>query len=440
MKRILFSLLAIFFLFSLSGEKCWEKNFNFNTNTFTKILGNSYMFVGAEYSNSAIKWNYFQTDTVGKLEWDSTAYTPSFTDNPSIVATSDSGYMIAGVDNTFKFWKYNKHHKLTHTTSIDYKSNNSKTLYSLLQTRDSNVLAILGSELKILKLKPNGDSIWMKKYNNYYASTGLVKIDSESKGYYCTVIKDGVNELLKFDENGVILWDKTINSFSEFSCQPTALTVTKDGSFLITFGGYMVFYKLDINGNVVWRKNYSSIGANANCSAVAAAHDGGFMTANSVSNYLGSPTIFLMKLNADGDSTYTIQDKTATIFPQKMIEDPSDSSFILMATTMYYDDTRFYRFDSICHEISSPDQLKFYAKRLTCFPNPFESEINIKLELFIGKPAEVGIYNSNGVMILNRKIIIGTDKINTTQLPLGAYFLRLVVDGKLYGSKLIKRQ
>jgi len=438
MKRTFFSLLTVLFLFSVYGEKCWERNYNFVSNTFIKTSENKYLHVGAEYSNSAIKWNYFQTDSEGKLEWDSTAFTPSFTATPSIVATQDSGYLIAGIDNGIKFWKYNKQHKLTNTRTINYTSNFDKVFYSFLSTNDNNILAIIGSELRIIKLKPNGDSIWMKHYPDYFAGSALVSFDPQSSNYYCMAIKNGVNVLVKFDENGKIVWDKTINNYSELNCQPTSLTVTKNGDFLITFGAYMVFYMADRNGNVVWRKGYSDIGANAYCSAVTATHDGGFMTANDVNNHYGFPTLYLMKLDSKGDSVYTIRNSTATLFPQKLIENPSDSSFVLLASDLYADDTRVYKFDSACHQISSVDLIKYLERNLSCYPNPFRKEVNILLKAFQTKTADVYFYNFNGGLMLTKQITIGTDNINTNELPKGIYLLKLVVDNKVFYSKLVK--
>jgi len=438
MKRTFFSLLAVLFLFCVYGEKCWERNYNFVSNTFIKTPGNKYLYVGAEYSNSAIKWNYFQTDSDGKIEWDSTAFTPSFTANPSIVATPDSGYLIAGIDNGIKFWKYNKQHKLLKTKIINYTSNSDKVLYSLLPTKDNNILALIGSELRIIKLKPNGDSIWMKHYTDYFAGSELVSFDPKSSNYYCMAIKNGVNVLVKFDENGKIVWDKTINNYAELNCQPTSLTVTKNGDFLITFGTYMVFYMADQNGDVVWRKSYSDIGANAYCSAVTATHNGGFMTANDVNSRYGFPTIYLMKLDSKGDTIYTIKNSTATLFPQKIIEDPADSSFVLLASNLYVDDTRVYKFDSACHQISSVDLQKYFERNLSCYPNPFRKEVNILLKAFQTKTADVYFYNFNGELVLTKQIIIGTDNINTNNLPKGIYLLKLVVDQKVFYSKLVK--
>jgi len=438
MKRALFSFLAVLVLFSLSGEKCWERNYNFVSNTFTKTLNNKFLHVGAEYSNSAIKWNYFQTDAEGKLEWDSTAFTPSFTAKPFIVATPDSGYLVAGIDNGIKFWKYNKLHKLTKTSIINYSSSTDKVFYSLQQTSDNNFLAVVGSELRIIKLKPNGDSIWMKRYNDYFAASELVSFDKNSNNYYCMAVKNGTNVLVKFDGDGKIVWDKPINRYAELNCQPSSLTVTKNGDFLITFGTYMIFYMADLNGNVVWRKNFSDIGANAYCSAVTATHDGGFMTANDVNNRFGCPTIHLMKINAKGDSVYTIKNSTATLFPQKIIEDPVDSSFVLLASNLYADDTRVYKFDSINHKISSVDLEKYLERNLTCYPNPFRSEVNVLLKSFQTKIGDVVFYNFNGEMVLTKQIVIGTDNINTNDLPKGIYLLKLTVDKKVFYSKLVK--
>ena len=89
--------------------------------------------------------------------------------------------------------KFDKHNKLIRNKFIA-NSFSLDHVGAITPTRDGNLLAVLGS--RILKLTPQGDSLWMKD-TGYFIETGLIKIDSENEGYYCIAMKYIYNYILQ---------------------------------------------------------------------------------------------------------------------------------------------------------------------------------------------------------------------------------------------------
>lgn len=69
------------------------------------------------------------------------------------------------------------------------------------------------------------------------------------------------------------------------------------------------------------------------------------------------------------------------------------------------------------------------------YPNPFQNEINIKLD----QPAEYKIIDINGRTLL-KGTLTSLDRINTESLPMGIYILDLKIDDKHTVKKLVKSQ
>jgi len=440
MKKTLYFLLLIN-IFTLSGQNCWEKSYDFTYNSFTKTLNNKYFFAGSRYGDMNTISKLMQAGSDGTIQWDST-YIHGYSGQlscESIVATPDSGVLIGCVDGGINFLKFDKHNKLT-TKTIIVNSFYLDIAGAITPTRDGNFLAVLGS--RILKLSPQGDSIWMKD-TGYPIVTGLMKIDSEENGYYCMAIKyidmytGYINELLKINEDGDVVFSKDMDEYCSAS-HPTSFVATKDGSLMIVYDRNMIFTKMDITGNKIWERNYNDIGPNPKCMAVTPVQDGGFMTANIVNYISGAPSIWLMKLNANGDSIYSIKENTAIMNPIKIIEDTTDNTFVFNASRLVYDSSKLFKFNSICHVITSINKLKSSQTNIFCYPEPVVNELTISLENYQNKKGHAFIYNCNGKLVLDQEITIGIDPIKTNELPRGIYFLRLIVGNEAFSCKVIK--
>jgi Secretion system C-terminal sorting domain len=81
------------------------------------------------------------------------------------------------------------------------------------------------------------------------------------------------------------------------------------------------------------------------------------------------------------------------------------------------------------------DQISF-----NLFPNPTSENLFIQWETEQVEPVEIRIMDISGKEVMSIRTFTGngkTDKINTTNLPKGAYFIRLKNDNWLITEKII---
>lgn len=153
---------------------------------------------------------------------------------------------------------------------------------------------IIGEDdIFLLKLKPNGDTIWTRTYGGNGFEWGSYVQQTTDGGYIVTGQTPAFGAggfdayLIKVDSNGNIAWTKTFGSIgTEYG---TAVQQTTDGGYIIAgsndntlgFGGsdfYLI--KTDSLGKHLWSKSYGDIGFEEG-QAVKQTSDGGYIVAGS---------------------------------------------------------------------------------------------------------------------------------------------------------------
>lgn len=167
------------------------------------------------------------------LEWSKT-YGPY--EGNGILQTNDGGYIIAGINATFKPFA-------PHSPS-EYI--NEKGL--------------------LIKTDNEGNIVWQKTYGDNYPNSRLIYSISQTNDSGYLICGNG-DWLLKVDSNGNQQWEKSfgigkINSTFEFgNIQFNGLYPVSDGYILVgslssdTIAGYNSFViKVDSNGNMIWKQ------------------------------------------------------------------------------------------------------------------------------------------------------------------------------------------
>jgi hypothetical protein len=72
-------------------------------------------------------------------------------------------------------------------------------------------------------------------------------------------------------------------------------------------------------------------------------------------------------------------------------------------------------------------------------PNPFTTDVNIKVRDVKDEYIIVRIYNSSGVTVLPPKRILNGTQINVSFLPAGVYMINTTAGGKTFSNKLVKQ-
>jgi len=193
--------------------------------------------------------------------------------------------------------------------------------FYFIESNDSNYVIVgntysfeNGSDIYVLKINENGDTLWAKTYgtennefsfsikkqNGNYLIVGNTETDdsSESDIY-----------IIKIDENGNLIWSKIIQSPSlEYARN---FEISQEGEILIAGfikapqGNFDIYIlKTDSLGNLLWQKRY---GGNMD--------DFGYSLCKTENEYLvvgntysfgnGGSDIYVLKINENGDTLWT---------------------------------------------------------------------------------------------------------------------------------------
>ena len=171
-----------------------------------------------------------------------------------------------------------------------------------------------GSDIYIIKINRNGDTIWtrcygtqkdefsfsIKKLNGNYIILGNTQNpDSSESNLY----------ILKIDDDGNLLWGKIIETPAwEY---PRDFEISENGYFVITGsikieGGDFNIYvlKIDSVGNTVWQKRYG--GGMDDFGYSICKSENGYLVAGYTYSYgMGGSDIYILKINENGDTLWT---------------------------------------------------------------------------------------------------------------------------------------
>jgi len=198
--------------------------------------------------------------------------------------------------------------------------------------------------------------IFEKTYPGAHSSTGNDVIMTSDGSYLITGSKQSTsaNEsrdvyLLKVDNKGAVLWEKTFGGVGiDFGA---ALLELPDGGYLIgggssSFGdGLRDYYliKTDNLGITVWEKTYDA-GSNESCASICLTSDGGYLLIGTT-----SANIYIIKVDSGGGIVW---DRTFLDFAGASIIETADNNFMIAGTKYTIVDGEFER-DAMIMKINS---------------------------------------------------------------------------------------
>jgi hypothetical protein len=172
------------------------------------------------------------------------------------------------------------------------------------------------TDVYLLKLHPNGDTIWTRKYGGDGWDHGYCVRELQNGGYIIvggtTSIGAGGEDvyLLKVDPAGDTIWKKTYGGSS--AQDGKCIQEIGDGGFIITGMSLsdspdsegVLLIKTDSVGNMIWQKIYGDIHCAG--SSVLQAFDGGYVVCGHMADF-GSVgwDVWLLKTDAWGDTVWT---------------------------------------------------------------------------------------------------------------------------------------
>jgi hypothetical protein len=270
-------------------------------------------------------------DANGNLQWTKTIGGKYFEDDYSLIQTSDGGYAIAGNTNSFGAGerdvyvvKLDANGNLQWTKTIGAK-NNYSSKPSLIQTSDSGYV-IAGftrsfgagrGDVYLFKLDANGNLQWTKTIGGPESEEGNSLIQTSDGGYAIAGFTNSFGAgrgdvyFVKLDANGNLQWTKTIGG-PDYD-RGESLIQTSDGGYAIagftrSFGAgeadvYVV--KLDANGNLQWTKTIGGTEIDFGHSLIQTSDSGYAITGKTNSFGAGDYDVYVVKLDANGNLQWT---------------------------------------------------------------------------------------------------------------------------------------
>jgi len=74
---------------------------------------------------------------------------------------------------------------------------------------------------------------------------------------------------------------------------------------------------------------------------------------------------------------------------------------------------------------------------LVVLPNPANAYLQIATSLFINGPTTIELYDASGRLVLSKRMTSSTEEINTSQLPVGTYLLKLLQNESVETKKIL---
>ena len=291
-----------------AGEHVWNQTYGgseFERGQFVEQTDDKgFIIAGHTTSSGAGSYDVWliKTDENGTLEWDKTYGGINEDKGYCVHQTSDGGYIITGHTN-----------------------------YSVFGTGD----------VWLIKTDSNGNNLWNQTFGGIWSDFAETVEQTTDGGY---IIVGGTNSsgagnydvwLIKTDANGNKLWDKTYGGTNEDVGR--CIEQTMEGGYIITGGtnSYGVdgsqdvwLIKTDENGNILWDKTYGGTGYDyGNC--VLQNSNRGYIIAGTTNSFGVGGDIWL--INPDGDPiinhpdniTYVVGSTGNTIVWHPSDENPS---------------------------------------------------------------------------------------------------------------------
>jgi hypothetical protein len=421
------------------GSEVWDKSFGDSfedrATSIQQTSDGGYIVGGYsrtvwndEGSDGSGNPNYLilKLDELGNKVWDKSFETKSYSSNGNFIQQTSDGDYVVTFEIPTEWWKNSDCRILKLDESGNevwdktYGGSSYDRVYSIQQTSDGGYI-VAGSTYSndgdisdgnnglgdywVLKLDGSGNKEWDKTYGGS-SNDKAYSIQQTSDGGYIVAgstqsnsgdISDGNNGnvdywILKLDESGNKVWDKTLGGSSYDSA--TSIQQTSDGGYIVAGSTKSSdsditdsnngksdnwIIKLDESGNKVWDKTLGGSDSD-NATSIQQTSDGGYIVAGTTSSNDGDITD-----GNNGSSDFWII-KLGAETPQNINQIESKNTFSM-------------------------------------YPNPANSQIVIVTDL-IEPIGEVLITDMTGKIIKQFQTQKSTTEIDISTLENGIYFVK----------------
>jgi hypothetical protein len=333
------------------GNKIWDKTFGGEGrdfgNSVQQTTDGGYIITGstASYDNGKGDVLLLKTDVNGNMLWYKTFGYSMHDSGSEVKQTSDAGFIIIGDVNTDgggsgDFWVIKTDNvgnlvwdktfdgngkPISHDygNSIGLTSDNCYILTGVtFTTEDTN-----DYDIWLIKIDEYGNKLWDKKFGGTDCEFGSSVQQTNDGGYIITGVDsyNGISSdkvwLIKTDDSGNILWDKTFSGIQ--LARGNSVKQTSDDGYIIageTFKGSRynaLLIKTDNNGEKEWSKTFGGV---MPCIAfsVQQTTDGGYIITGDKGRL--DTDVWLIKTDKDGNAPNSynkdmIKQRMFSLFP-----------------------------------------------------------------------------------------------------------------------------
>jgi hypothetical protein len=445
-----------------NGDVIWAKTYG-GTNdekaySIQQTSDGGYIVAGYTYSFGAGGRDIFliKTDASGNLQWAKTFGGAGWDEARSVRQTSDGGYIVAGLTDSFGVGSWDIFLIKTDANgnvqwAKTYGGTSWDWAYSVQQTSDGGYIVAGGtssfgagfSDVFLIKTDASGNISWAKTYGGTnYDNASSVRQTSDG-GYIVAGWTDSFGAgytdifLIKTDANGNVQWAKTYGG--TYSDWAYSVQQTSDGGYIVAGHTYsfvtgddIFIIKTDANGNVQWAKTYGEIDDDLAFS-VQQTSDGGYIVAGGTDSFgEGFGDIFLIKTDANGNigSCGIVRNASPTVnTPSPTVTTPSPS----VSSPSFTVNSPSLTVTSPTLTVSEPCPLSIseYCQPVSGLITPYKGGIKISGS----GEFEVKVYNVSGGIV---KSIKGKNEVKL-ELSRGVYFVEVVSGGKVIREKVVIR-
>jgi hypothetical protein len=384
------------------GDTLWTRTFgneySDQGNAVRQTTDGGYIITGSTYPEPGYSEDVWliKTDADGDALWTRCYGTMSYEGGQSVEQTTDSGYVIAG-----------------------YQDSNGRDIY-------------------LVKTNAAGDLLWERAYGTAEYDWGFSAVQTTDGVAAVAGRIDPVGSrpyqicLVKTDADGDTLWTRMYGPSEAHSVQQTA-----DGGYIVVAGAFhdgrlddACLVRTDVNGDTLWTR---SLGGFDGYSGQQTA-DGGCIVAGA-----GNGGASLIKTDANGETLWTRSYGGSCGYS---VQQTADSGYILAGEG--YGDVYLIKTDSLGNFLVGAAEPRAPTTRapglsLVCEPNPFR--FSTVLHWTTGSPdhstALLSIYDASGCLVLTRPVRSSSLILRSSSLPAGVYLARIDCGDQRASTRLV---
>jgi len=405
------------------GDTLWTRAYGGNLSqvfsSIKKTSDSNFIVCGRTYGLGFSACNYLliKINANGDTLWQKAYGGYSDDDANGVIQTSDGGYAITGVSCSF--------------------GQGFASIY-------------------FVKTDSNGNTLWTKTYDRYWANYGWDLKQLDDNGYILlgTIKKTSTGDnwdihVIRTNENGDTLWTKVYGGIArDDAC---SIIKTNDGGFIIVgctksygVGGYDSYIiKINSSGIIEWSKTYGGINDDITYKGISTSDNSFAIVGRTASFGTGGEDVYLIKIDSNGDTLWTRTFGSNWDDLGCDLQQTIDGGFIIAGWSNnwyqgydYKEKALLIKTNSFGHVVGIADNALPINNALI-FPNPTKGKVNILIPQQFGQTKTLEIFDCRGQLQLKRAD--NFTEIDVSSLTSGLYFIVLTnFDNDRLTSKIIK--